>query len=67
MSRPPLRQGGGGRRGARMASVPRADYQAFGRADMITADMCHALELICGEQTRYLIPAPAMVPDPNPS
>lgn len=32
------------------------------RADMITAEMCHALELVCAEQTRYLIRLPAVVP-----
>jgi hypothetical protein len=34
---------------------------------MITDAMCRALELVCGEQTRYLIPVPAIVPAaPNP-
>jgi hypothetical protein len=32
------------------------------RSDMITADMCHALELLCTEQTRYLIRMPAVLP-----
>jgi len=32
------------------------------RADMITDEMAHALELICAEQTRYLVRLPVISP-----
>lgn len=35
------------------------------RADMITEEMAHALELICTEETRYFVRLPVISPTPN--
>jgi hypothetical protein len=45
-----------------VSTVRDGDVVSYFRADMITAEMARALELICAEETRYLVRLPVISP-----
>jgi hypothetical protein len=47
---------------AHVSALRDGEAVAYYRADMITEAMAHALELICAEETRYLVRLPVISP-----
>ena len=45
-----------------VSTINEDELVSYYRADMITEEMAHALEMICAEETRYLVRLPVISP-----